>query len=171
MRSERKKEVARKWYLKNIEKIREKYKEYYKKNTRRIAETQMKWKGLHPERCKELQKNWAIKNPHRSWAWATIGNHRTKGHIIEIDIDELCYLAQHATSCPYCGAKFDWSRSGGRGGHKNSPTLDRLENSMVVSIKNVQIICLTCNRKKGDWPEDLFIERMKREGLLNRRTA
>jgi len=169
VRSTKTRDKARERYRKNAEKMREKCREYYKKNTGRIAETQRKWKILHPERCKELQKRWAIENPHRCWAWATISQHRHRGYIVDIDIEELSYIAQHTTSCPYCGSKLDWSRGGGPGGHKSSPTLDRRENEKVLFTKNIQIICMVCNRKKGDWPEDLFIERMRREGLLNRR--
>ena len=89
------------------------------------------------------------KSPKRSWCITTLSNHKQKQNIIiDISLDELHEFVEDKDYCYICGKELDWSR--GKKGHiqPNSPTLDRLNNSNVISVDNIQILCSECNAMK-----------------------
>ena len=90
------------------------------------------------------------KHPHRKWAYRTLYKHNLKGYEIRISTNELTQTAKQTTHCEICDCELAWFY-GNKNGKPlpNSPTLDRINNSNVLSKNTVQILCMNCNASKG----------------------
>lgn len=98
------------------------------------------------------------RNPYRTWATGVISNHRVRGLIVKITIAELIKLAKNIDECSICGCRLDYGYKGKSGWSRNSPSLDRVTNSKIMSINTVQIICTQCNMAKNSMTMDEFID-------------
>jgi len=141
------------YYQKNKEELKRKMREYNKNN----PEKGRAYRRKNKEKLAKYNKEWRKENYHRYWVNATLGNHKRKGHIINIKPDELEQLAKNTNYCPICGIKIKWYM-GGKNKKPNSPTLDRIENKNEININNIQIICDKCNVTKQDRTMKEFVE-------------
>ena len=117
-------------------------------------------KDGHRYSCKiclfEHKRKRMSKNPYKFWVNNTLRKHKHKGFKVNISRDELIEIAKNTTNCPFCGCKLEWSY--GKGASKNSPTLDRINNEGVLTLKNTQILCRRCNGIKQEKSMQEFIE-------------
>lgn len=95
-------------------------------------------------------------NPYRSWANQTLKNHERTGCEIAITVEELTELAAKTPNCMFCRTELGWGTR--QGMRSNSPTLDRLHNGHMISKDTILILCMRCNRTKGDRPMAEFIK-------------
>ena len=65
---------------------------------------------------------------------------------------EISDLGRQTKKCPYCNTTLDWSVGKGRV-RPSSPSLDRVNNGMDISLDNAQVICYRCNFIKGNGSE------------------
>jgi len=125
-------------------------KEYRRKHKSKINKLQRKYR-----------KRSQLKNPYRMWARASLGCHRSTGYKTEITIDELEILARKSFHCPYCGKKLNYFPEDKKL-NPNSPTLDRINNELILTINNVKILCYQCNISKSNRTEKEFFEFCRR---------
>jgi 5-methylcytosine-specific restriction endonuclease McrA len=88
----------------------------------------------------------------RKWASTALSNQRIRSGIdCGLTIDELIKLTP--SHCPCCGTVLKPA-----GDMKNSPSVDRLDNTKSYEKDNIWIICHSCNTKKGNThsPTDLY---------------
>jgi 5-methylcytosine-specific restriction endonuclease McrA len=85
--------------------------------------------------------------------------HEKLGMKVEVTVDEaLEVLTKTNGICRYCGRTM--VRGKGKM-HNLSPSLDRINNEMVLTKDNIQFICKECNTTKGDRPHSDFIAYLK----------
>lgn len=101
-----------------------------------------------------LNKNWKKEHILRKWSMNTLWNHRKKNFETSLSIDELEKIAKETSECPICGQKLTWGKSLSL----SSPSLDRKNDSKVLTSKNCWIICNRCNVSKSDRTFPEFIE-------------
>jgi len=157
-------------YHENLEESRRLSRERYREH----PEAGKRWRAKNPERVKELSREtyarhsekykqkameWQKANPHRSWAISTLSNHRRRGFLIAISIDDLMIEAKKAQECLYCGRELKFMRGGGWNG--STPSLDRINNEDVIDENTIQIICHACNTSKLNRTHTEFIEYRK----------
>ena len=109
-------------------------------------------------RYAELGKLWRNSNPLRAWAVSTVKSHRGRGYIIELTVDELLNFIADKKICNYCGRELDWGIGNKGKICSNSPSLDRVNNEMIISLNNIKILCHQCNRTKGGRTHREYIE-------------
>lgn len=99
--------------------------------------------------ARSLKSNleWQRRNRRRVWAYNTILGHRKKGCIVTFDHKWLTEKAEQTEACPYCEAPLEWN--GGERNRPGRPTLDRMNNSLLMTKRNVAIVCGRCNVAKG----------------------
>lgn len=115
-----------------------------------------KWAKNNKEKIKETTKRWVKKRPHRNWTNTTLGGHKQSGYKINITKDELEKMAKKTKYCPICDVKLDWTYYTKGKKQINSPSLDRINNEKFLNKNNVQIVCLRCNRAKGEMSMNEF---------------
>ena len=88
------------------------------------------------------------------WARYTISAHEKRGFIVDLERDILANLAIQTTHCILCGQELNWN-----GGIRTSltPSLDRVNNEDFLNKDNIQILCVTCNTKKGSMTMSEYI--------------
>ena len=65
------------------------------------------------------------------------------------------YFSTFPDDCKNCGVRLNYGKKGKRGAHRNSPSIDRLNNDLGYVTGNVWIICAACNAfKNAGSPED-----------------
>lgn len=70
-----------------------------------------------------------------------------------LSVDDLLKLWHDSSgACVYCGVEIDLKR--GKGIHNNSPSLDRIDNTIGYNLKNVVLSCFACNTIKGKFGAD-----------------
>lgn len=126
----------------------------YKRNPNKTPSKQAIARRNSPQRlAKEKAYKLAFRaaHPHRVWAINTIAGHRKRGY----DVSGLCYpalekKAQAVGVCRYCHRTLVWNHSHEGGAQAPlSPTMDRINNELVLTLDNIQIICSQCNTTKG----------------------
>ena len=91
---------------------------------------------------------------YEKWAKITLSKHKQHGFLVEISREELILMADNVTYCNLCGRELNWN-----GGKRTSttPSLDRINNEDFLNKDNIQIICVTCNTKKGSMTMSEYI--------------
>lgn len=69
-------------------------------------------------------------------------------------------MAYNTEICPICGVKLDYAPFKGKI-QDNSPSLDRINNEISISLDNSWIICNSCNRTKSNRTLKEFKEYMQ----------
>jgi len=110
------------------------------------------------ERHIEAVRRWQRKNPIKYWASKTIQSHKRKGFKVLLTTTELHTLAKSITHCSFCGIELDYNPKGRSGWHRNSPSMDRIDNKKVIAMDDIQIICAQCNSAKSTMSIEEFIE-------------
>lgn len=131
-----------------------KQKEYRKTDSYKIKSkiSKKKYRDLHYE---------------ESWVDSTLGRHKAAGYIINITRQQLIRIAKETKKCELCGELLDWSINKKKM-KTYSPTLDRINNEIIMTMDNTQIICNRCNKSKGTMPQDEFIEYCRKIALLKK---
>lgn len=99
-----------------------------------------------------------ISRKYRIWAYAVLYRHK-KEYEISISLDDLEQLAKNSPTCYYCGTTLIYY--GNKTICRTSPTLDRIDNSNILTSKNVRIICHRCNSGKSSDTEEEYITRCR----------
>jgi len=112
-----------------------------------INEFDASMRGSHNKsiRCKKCAAEYRSDNFIRYWCHSRISNHKTNGNIINITVDELYNIVKNSPVCSLCGCELKWE-SGKR--CSNSPSLDRKNNSNIITKDNIMIVCDLCNTSK-----------------------
>lgn len=129
--------------LRNKEKIRRYNKNYRKKNA---------------EKLREKNSDYWRNNPERSWCLKTLNAHRNRGYKVDLTTKDLLMVAKETKECCICGVELRWQY--GEANKKpamNSPSLDRVNNSIFIDKDNFQIICMQCNITKNSRNMEEFI--------------
>lgn len=100
---------------------------------------------------------WRVRHPERVWAKSTLVNHGRAGYEILMSRQELEEMALKVKVCPIDGVKLAWGHGRGKQG-PDSPSLDRIDNGMVIRADTVQIVCLACNTRKGALTMSEFVD-------------
>lgn len=124
-------------------------------------EKKRKYRQVHKDRLRAKQYAWIRDNPKRIWAHRTIASHRRKGYIVSITPLELLEYAKGIKQCPYCGKTLNWTPFKGNA-DPLSPSVDRRDNQNHLTLENINIICVSCNRTKNDRSHVEFVEYCKR---------
>ena len=180
-------EYQRQYRQKNLERIRKREQAYYQKNIEKILAYKHKnykrtleigtnWRKNNPEKVKAAQKRYrqthqealqkkekerVKKNPEKTWARKAIQHKKELGFSVLFTTQELTALALLHQPCRYCGKKLDYSPFKGRVINV-TPSLDRINNNTgILTLNDIQIICYKCNLKKSDQTHSEFLEYCK----------
>lgn len=108
-------------------------------------------------------KNYALRYPIRTWANSVIGGHRRRGISIEVTRIQLEKLAEETKTCFYCGCLLRYGpQNGKKRWHRDSASVDRIDNEKPLSINNIQILCCQCNLAKNKMTAKEFSEWIKK---------
>jgi 5-methylcytosine-specific restriction endonuclease McrA len=102
---------------------------------------------------------WESSNPFMAWASKSNTRHRMRGIAVTVDVRKLAELASKSPICPHCGVALDYAPFKGQQ-QSNSATVDRVNNDGGVNADNIQIVCMSCNRRKGKRSPAQFLERL-----------
>ena len=102
------------------------------------------WREKYPLKLKQYRE----KNPYKFWASNTINGHRRKGFVVNIEVKDLEEDGKRTFRCSICECPLSWEKN--KIVKSYSPTLDRTDNSNVLSTNNTQIVCHKCNTTKSD---------------------
>lgn len=85
-------------------------------------------------------------------------NHRKK-FSVKFSGAELSKRFEHQNGCLICGVELAFIKDDRKKGPiPNSPSLDRISNGHILTLRNVQLICHQCNSTKGARTMKKFIE-------------
>jgi hypothetical protein len=88
-----------------------------------------------------------LTNPYLHWAKRTINAHIQKGFVVILSPHILEMLVRVLPFCALCGGKLKFNAE------KNDPllpSLDRSDNSHILTINNIQVLHSKCNSMKSD---------------------
>lgn len=123
------------------------HKRYFQENKERISRRTAAYQREHPREY---------------WSYSTYNGHRSRGCEILFDRHYLIDLAYKTDNCPICGCELNWGFIGKNGSPmRNSPTLDRINQTKVLTKETVQIVCARCNMSKNARNMPEFIEYCK----------
>jgi len=110
------------------------------------------------EQMRSAHRKWARNNPRtayykqydedRDYSRRLVSSSKTRARAVEIPHTITTDDFVIHKDCPICG--LEMTRSKVRGGHRRSPTLDRVIPALGYVPGNVDVICKHCNSKKGD---------------------
>lgn len=81
------------------------------------------------------------------WARATYGQHKAKGIKFNFTVKELENFAYSFDNCSMCELPINWNNNKIQ---DNSPTLENINCKNLLDLKDVDILCFSCNRTKQD---------------------
>jgi len=161
------KQKKKQWYRENIEAIRLQKKQNYLKNADREKERAKKWRIDNSERYKAFLKEWRANNQQKSRElirkWRK--ENPEKKRLLEqkrragsgsVSSEEINILWDRQRGlCAYfsvCGNKLIASGTGGAHRDHIEPLVprDRGRDRGDNSISNIQLLCATCNARKGN---------------------
>jgi len=111
------------------------------------------------EKWKKYNRVWRKNNPVKRWCMQTISAHKQNGYKVLFTTNDLLPVAKQTNTCPICDIKLDWEF--GKGHKRNSPSLDRMNNSKIIKLNNIKIICYKCNSTKLDRTMKEFVDYCK----------
>lgn len=114
----------------------------------------------NPEKYKEIQKRWVRKNPIKKWSMVVLVRKRGLGFDVRITFDELYQMVRNIKVCYYCGRNLVY-RNKNRA-CDNSASLDRINNSKIISKNTVRVVCIQCNKTKQNRTHNQFVEYCKK---------
>src|ERR1035437_6759897 len=117
-------------------------------NLEKIREYQKAYRSEFPEKSRESHNRSAYGNPTAYVkTLRKIVKARCKRNGQEFNPAAVTSLSDAPpTHCLFCGDEIDYSQ----GRRKQSPSIDRLDNTKGYIIGNVAVICLSCNVLKSD---------------------
>jgi len=125
-------------------------------------EYQKEWYKNNRKKVLKQQKEYKNKHPFKYWSKKTIYDHKRKGYKIYFNLEQLFEMAKFTSYCSICGRKLNWNYGDKKKFQINSPSLDRKDNSNILTLDNVWIICNRCNRVKGSMLLKEFLKYCKR---------
>lgn len=113
------------------------------------------------------RKHYRKENKVYCWCIDTLHSHRRK-YKVDIVPKELFEIAKITTHCHYCGVELQYGYN--KNGHplRTSPSLDRIDNALFLTLDNIEIICYKCNSTKLDRTKDEFIDYCRMVGKLKK---
>lgn len=139
---------------KNREKMRERAKQYREENKEQIRAKKRAKYAADPEKYNRQCRESAKRHPISIWVRHTLYAHKQKGCKVLISSGYLRVLVQYSPECYYCGVKLAFREGKFK---RNSATLDRVNNEMVIRKENIRIICRACNTTKYDRTHEEFV--------------
>ena len=113
----------------------------------------------HKDEAREYNQHHRKANSYRYWSYKTRTSHTSAGYTVLITLEETIKLAQESTHCKICRDLLNWNLGEKKQGPlSNSPTLDRINQEMVLTTDSVQVICSRCNLTKSNRTMNEFIE-------------
>lgn len=173
---EKMREYQRHYRKNNLEISRERCREYHRKNGKILRERykirrQIKSKQRRaairndPEKLAQHQKydreykrangyrcntqvRKRLSDPKKAMRFV-VGVARQRAKKFGRQFDEGLFDMLPATHCRCCNRELDYTTRK-KSGLSRSPSLDRVDNSKGYTVENTRVICLRCNRLKGD---------------------
>jgi len=142
-------EYTKAWKLEHPEQVKEQH-----------DKSNKKYREKYPDRVKKSREKWSEKNPERRKAFISLWDHRQKGFPVLISSKEAAELLKRAKYCPVCGIEMKYGNGTACG---ESPSIDRRNNSPILDIKTINIICHRCNSRKGNKPDALILGHAREE--------
>lgn len=102
------------------------------------------------KRCKARRD----RDPIHVFVLTTLAKHIREGKILEITSEQVEDLCKSTKECKICGTMIQYGAPPRTPG---LPSLDRINNEKVMTMKNIQIICARCNYSKADRSMEEFI--------------
>lgn len=139
-------DAAQKWRNEHLGRATEAHKKWCKANLEHVREWRKKWIASKPAEYSILVANrWRKKHPSK-WLFCSIRS-RSKMDGIEFNLEpEDCLIPE---TCPVFGFKLEpaWGKK-----HqlKNSPSVDRIDNTKGYIKGNIRVISSLANRMKTD---------------------
>lgn len=131
------------------EKNKEKIKAYYQKNKEKIKEkSKINWEK-NKEKHKINHQNYVKRNYYKVWAYQSIRTHKERGIEVTVTKEEVVLIGKQSTNCAACNIKLDYTRGNKKKIQRNSPSLDRINNTLGLIPGNIQVLCTRCNSRKG----------------------
>ena len=130
------------------------HKEHYKINSSVIRETTKQYYEDNKETVLIKQKEY---NKH-NWIAISLNGHKNKGITILTTQEELVGHRSDITHCDMCGVLLSNECNTSMG---NSPTLDRMNNEMVMDKNNTMIVCHDCNTMKSNRTLEEYLNFLK----------
>lgn len=155
-RYDKEKKVAsdKRYCQKNRDAISARKRVYYEKNRDRFKKRFKEYNTIHATEIKQQKWNARVSDPQLSWAKKTINTHIRKGHVVVFSVDELVKIVP--VCCSICDRILVWNHKGVPQG--TSPSLDRINNEKILTLQNIQIVCLRCNATKQNRTQSEFEE-------------
>ncbi len=122
----------------------------------KIATWMKKYRVDNREEIAVRAKRRYLNNRSRFWCTGTVRSHKRRGFKVEFAPVELWQIAKDTTHCGICNCRLIWVSTTGQC-MLSTPTLDRINNNGVLTLKNTQIICMQCNTTKGSRTMKEFI--------------
>ena len=95
-------------------------------------------------------------DPFLAWAKGSIRGHKKKGIKVEVTAEFLVELGKHSAYCPICGVPLAWDHV--KSDCPSKPSLDRIDNEMIITEDNIVIVCSRCNSTKSNRTMDNMLE-------------
>src|SRR3990167_928562 len=138
----------RKWAKENFEKMRNSNKKWAKNNPKKKAKMERRWVKANRKRVNECAGLRRKLHPER-WTYA-VAKSRTLKKGLSFELSLIDFSEIQRQSCSYCGVN-----------HQRN-TVDRIDSKKGYTKKNVQSLCLRCNKIKLDMSHLEFIEHLKK---------
>jgi hypothetical protein len=135
--------------------------QYSTANREKTRASTKKWQENNHEKYLESQRKCSARDS--AYISATLYNHKLK-YDVQVTHAEALELYQSTKTCRYCGKEM---KRGDRQGQMQGPSLDRIDNSDVITKDNIQFICKQCNLTKSARTHDEFMAFMRRALELN----
>jgi hypothetical protein len=101
-----------------------------------------------------------VERPYAHWAKVVINSHKSLGYQVLFSKEELEQRAKNCGSCELCGDALDWNRVLIKGfNNPYSPSLDRVNNELILTVENTAIVHFWCNTMKSNQTRAALIDR------------
>ena len=146
--------------------VKERRKEYYSRPEviARTKISQRNYRQKNPGVFARGAERHRAKFPKKTWAARVIASHRQRGFKVMFSVISLTKNIALLKNCPVCGKTIDWlykRTPTQQGPGLVCPSLDNLDNSRVLTLKNIKVMCFQCNVGKSTGTLDEYIQHCK----------
>lgn len=151
-KKEKHRKLCRDYYYKNRDGLIKKAKEYYKNNKERVRLVKKKSYEKHKEKYKLRNRLWQA-TPEAIYYFLQQSS-KTRSMPIEISKEDfISWYGLQDKRCYFCGITEEQIKKSNMDIFKKYKrlTIDRLDNYLGYSTKNIKLACFICNRIKGNF--------------------
>lgn len=135
-------EAHERWYAINGDKCRQRSRDWYEQHKARVRANQRRYAAANPEKIRAARKKWLAANPITMVLARCKARAKKNGLSFDLTFDDIV-LPSH---CPVLGIPLIQTDKQ----HDNSPSIDRIDNTLGYVKGNVVVISWRANRLKSD---------------------